>query len=320
MDELLYKIMLEIGAIPAHVTRADAGGYTKNLYDELTAVKVTTYDQRYVAFKARRLIPITNDTSPAAEKVKYYAWSEFGMSQIIAKYSDDLPLVTALRQSFEVPIVPFGQAYEYTVQDIIRAATAGESLSARDAIACRTVFEQTVETVAAVGNTKTGLTGLANHPNVTIYVPATGTWSGATGLEMALDMIGFLNAIIIACKEVFMPNTLVLDITNYRRFMTTPVSTTGDTMNTAARYFTTNAGQEVRIESWNKLATADAAGTGPRAVMYPFDRMVLEMEIPLEYTELPPQAKNLAFIVNTHGRIGGVNMYYPPAVGYMDGL
>jgi hypothetical protein len=197
---------------------------------------------------------------------------------------------------------------------------SGESLSSRDAIACRTIFEQTVEEVAAVGNSKTGLTGLANHPNVTIYVPATGTWSTATGIEMALDAIGFMNAIVIACKEVFMPNTLVLDITSHRLFMTTPVSTTGDSMNTAARYFQNHAGQAVTIESWNKLRTADAAGTGPRAVMYPMDRMVLEMEIPLEYTELPPQAKNLAFIVNTHGRIGGVNMYYPPAVGYMDGL
>jgi hypothetical protein len=316
----LYDIMIAIGALPAHVTRADAGGYTKNLYDQLTAVKTTTYDQRYVAFKARRLIPIANDTSPAAEKVKYYSWSEFGMSQIIAKYSDDLPLVTALRQTFEADIVPFGQAYEYTVQDVIRAAMSGESLSSRDAIACRTIFEQTVEEVAAVGNSKTGLTGLANHPNVTIYVPTTGTWSTATGIEMALDAIGFMNAIVIACKEVFMPNTLVLDITSHRLFMTTPVSTTGDSMNTAARYFLNHAGQAVTIESWNKLRTADAAGTGPRAVMYPMDRMVLEMEIPLEYTELPPQAKNLAFIVNTHGRIGGVNMYYPPAVGYMDGL
>ena len=53
---------------------------------------------------------------------------------------------------------------------------------------------------------------------------------------------------------------------------------------------------------------------------YKKDPEVLTLEIPQEYEEMPPQAKNLQFHVPVHARIGGVIVYYPIAMAYMDGL
>ena len=54
-------------------------------------------------------------------------------------------------------------------------------------------------------------------------------------------------------------------------------------------------------------------------VAYQRDPMVLQLEIPQEFEQFPPQARGLSFVVPCHARIGGVHMHYPLAVAYMDG-
>ena len=51
---------------------------------------------------------------------------------------------------------------------------------------------------------------------------------------------------------------------------------------------------------------ADAAGTGPRMLTYQRDPEILELIIPQDFEQFPPQARNLAFVVPCHARIGGV--------------
>jgi hypothetical protein len=321
MDEqLLFTILKELAIIGPEVRMDDGGFYTKNLAESLTAVKVQTYDQVYTDLKARTLIPVDNTVNTGADKVKYKVWDTFGMAQLITNYSDDLPLVSALCQEFETTIEGFGTSYQYSIQDIRRAAMSGEPLSARDALGCRRAWEQTVESVAISGETGTQLTGIANNVNVTLYSPTTGTWSTATALEIAQDIIDFISAIVVTTDETFIPDTLLLDLASYNRMMIKPTTTTGDTAMSAYQFFQSMSPWSVTISNWNRLRNVDAAGTGPRAIAYPRNPMVLELVIPQEYEEFPPERRSLAFVVPTHGRCGGVVMHYPLAVGYMDGI
>ena len=43
-------------------------------------------------------------------------------------------------------------------------------------------------------------------------------------------------------------------------------------------------------------------------------------EIPLPFEQLAPQERNLEYVVNAYGRIGGVLMYYPLACYIMEGI
>jgi hypothetical protein len=74
------------------------------------------------------------------------------------------------------------------------------------------------------------------------------------------------------------------------------------------------------IDQWHKLNEADAAGTGPRVVAYLRNPEVLELEIPQDFEQFAPERRNLEFIVNCHARCGGVLVYQPLAMAFMDGV
>lgn len=294
--------------------------FTAVLEKQLEHVKAKTYDIRYPAMKARSLIPVNNDVDPGAETITYRQWDEFGMAQIIHDAGDDLPLIDALVEEFQQKVHSLGAAYGWSIQELRRSAMAGASLDMRRARAARRSVEQQIENIAALGNVKVGLVGFAKNANVPLVSPVTGTWSTATGEQMIGDMMELASSVVTTSKEVFEPDTLVMDVTSFTRISTKRVSTTGDTNTTALEGFLRSNPWVTSVQSWNKLALANAANNGPRMVCYKRDPEVLTLEIPQEFEQFPPQAKNLKFLVPVHARIGGVIVYYPIAMAYMDGI
>jgi hypothetical protein len=311
--DYLTTILMAIGL------RMDAK-FNAVLEKQLEYVKTKTYDVLYPELKGRLYCPVSNEADPGAETITYRQWDEFGMAQIISNYADDLPLIDALVEEFVQKVKGLGAAYQYSLQDLRRSAMANSRLDQRRANGARKAIELQIDQIAALGNANAGLTGIANNANVSLISPATGTWSTATGEQMVADMMKFASDIVIANKETIIPDTVVLDVTNYNRFANKRISTTGDTHTTALQAFLKSSPYIKNVGSWYKLATADAAGTGPRAICYKRDPEVLTLEVPQEFEQLPPQNKNLAFQVPVHARTGGVIVYYPIGMGYMDGL
>jgi hypothetical protein len=294
--------------------------YTAILQKELEYVKARTYDAVYPAFKARMLIPVSNEADTGAETVTYRQWDAFGIANILSNYADDIELVDVLSEEFSQKVVGMALGYTYSIQELRRSAMAGAKLDQRKAAATRKGIEQRIENMGASGASEVGMTGIANNSNVNLVSPTTGTWASATGAQMVADMIKFESSIITTNLETFLPTTIVMDIASYRLFNGTRISTSGDTHTTAKEAFLKSAQSVTEVVSWNKLALADAAGTGPRAICYTKSPEVLTLEIPQEFEQFPPQQKNLSFFVPAHARCGGVIVYYPIAMGYMDGL
>ncbi len=317
----MTPLQFVLGAIGLrfHADAHEDAKFTAVLEQQLEFIKTRTYDIVYPEMKARQLIPVNNDVDPGAETITYRQWDEIGMAQIIANYADDLPLIDALVEEFQQKIKGLGAAYEWSIQDLRRSAMAGANLDQRRARAARRSIEQQIENIAALGNAKAGLTGFAKHPNVSLVVPITGTWETATGEEMIADLMFLSSSIVTSNKETFLPDTTVLDVSRYNLLATTRVSSTGDTNTTALEGFLRSNPWVTNVGTWNKLALADAANTGPRIVCYKRDAEVLTLEIPQEFEQFPPQAKNLSFLVPVHARIGDVIVYYPFAIAYMDG-
>lgn len=293
--------------------------FTAVLEKQLEFVKTQTYDIVYPEMKARQFIPVNNDVDPGAETITYRQWDDFGMAQIIANYGDDLPLIDALVEEFQQKVKGLGAAYQWSIQDLRRSAMAGAQLDQRRARAARRSVETQIENIAALGNTAAGLRGFAKHPNVPLVAPDTGTWSTATADEMIGDLNKLATSIVTTNKETFIPDTLAMDISRHNIISVKRISTTGDTHTTVLEAWLRSNPWVTNVGTWNKLALADAAGTGPRLVCYKRDPEVLTLEIPQEFEQFPPQAKNLAFLVPVHARIGGVIVYYPIAMAYMDG-
>jgi hypothetical protein len=301
--------------------------YTAALDLQLEHVRSQTYDIQYPELKARRLIPVDTSVDPGAETVAYYQWDEYGMAEIIANFAGDLTLVDTKAEKFTSPVHSIGKAYQYSIQDLRRAAMAGNQLDQRRARAARRAIELKIDEIASVGDEKGKLKGLLNHPNVTILTAATdGTstrWVGGRTTPKApelikKDMNDAVSAILVATKETQAPNTLLLPTTEFNHISDTSINNVTDI--TILKSFLNNGQWVKSVESWYKLDTADALGTGPRMVTYRKDPEVLELVIPQDFEQLPPQARNLSFVVDVHARIGGVVIYYPLALNYMDGI
>lgn len=315
----LDMLLATLGVFSETDLRTDSK-YTAVLEKQLEYVKATTYDVVYPEMKARQLIPVSNEVDPGAETITYRQWDGFGIAQIISNYADDIPLVDVMAEEFTQKIQGIALGYQYSIQDLRRSAMSGIGLDQRRARQTRRQMEQKIEDIAATGDSAGGLSGISNNSNVTLVSPLTGTWSTATGAQMVADLLHLEASMVVANKETFYPTTIVLDIESRSLLARTRISTTGDTHKTALQAFLESANYVTEVVSWNKLALADSAGTGPRAICYAKTPDVLTLEIPQEFEQMPPQQKNLAFFVPTHQRCAGVLIYYPIGMSYMDGL
>jgi hypothetical protein len=222
-----------------------------------------------------------------------------------------------MKEEFVQKIHPIGDAYQYSIQDLRRSAMTGTSLDSRRAATARRVIENKIDKWGATGMLTGGIAGALNHPNIPLVVPPTGTWSGATALQMLADLEFLVNSVIDNNEETFFPDTIILDGPSLRRIASTPML--DNSSRTVLQTFLQNNLYITRIEGWYECKLADAAGTGPRFMCYKRDPEVITFEIPQEFEQFPPQAVNLAFKVPCHARVAGIAVPYPLACGYMDG-
>lgn len=292
---------------------------TAHLAKQLEHVKARTYDVKYPAMKARRFIPVSNATPSGAETITYRQWDQYGMAKVVSNYADDLPRVDVVAKEFTSKVKSLGDAYGYSVQDLRRSAMAGSQLDTKRAQAARRAIESAIDEIAAFGLAGGGLTGFANNANVPVVSPANGSWTSASApLDILEDMNKLVQSIVTATKEVHIPDTLLLPSNRFS--IISQMFMSADNNKTVLRAFLDNNPYIRNVDQWHKLDEADAGGTGPRMVAYLRNPEILELEIPQEFEQFPPERRNLAFIIDCHARIGGVSMYYPLGVAYMDGI
>jgi len=290
---------------------------TALLGKQLEYVKSRTYDVKYPEMRARRFIPVSNEANAGAQSITYRQWDGYGMAKIVANAADDLPLVDVVAKEFTIPVHSLGSAFKYDIQELRAAAMAQAQLDLARAKMARRAIEAGVDQIAAYGKPQAQQMGFLNHPNVPVISPNTGTWASASVENILKDLNKLVNSIVTATGTVHSPDTLLLDTASFALLASTP--TGADLGKTILRVFLDTNPYIRNIDQWNKLDTASAAG-GRRIVAYVRDSEILELEIPLEFEQLPPQPRNLAFVVNCHSRIGGTVIRYPLAIAYMDGI
>lgn len=300
--------------------KADAGE-TAAFTRQLEYVKTKTYDIKYAALKARKFIPVDSSVPTGAESFVWRAWDWAGMADIISNYADDLPKVDAQAAEVVQIIKSLGASYGYTIQDLRASAFGGTQLDTKRASAARRSVENKIEQLAAKGNAAAGLPGFINNANVPLLVAGgaiVGSWKTSTPSQVLADLNAIANSIVETTKEVHTPDTLILPTSRYSYVATTPMSVNDN--RSILEVFLQNSPYIKYVDQWQFLDTGDAAGTGPRAICYERSNEVLELVIPQEFEQFPPQPQNLAFNIPCHARIGGVSIRYPLAIAYADGI
>lgn len=315
--EVLFSL---VSMLNQHTSERLDDRSTATLAQQLEYVKSQTYDVKYPMFKARSLIPVSTDVPEGARTFTYYQWDSYGMARVVANFADDIPMVDVVRKKFTADVKWLASAYQFTIQDLAAMAVSGEQVDTRKGTAARRSIEAGIDDVAAFGLEDANIRGFVNHPNVPIISPDNGDWSNpsTTNDEILADLNKLVSSIPVATRNIFAPDTLVLDTETFELLSSRLV---GQELTTSLLKVFLAASPHIRtIEVWDKLSMADVSGTGPRVIAYAKDPEVLQLEIPTDFKQLPQQARNLAFVVNCYAVIGGTCIRYPLGMAYMDGI
>lgn len=290
---------------------------------ELETVKSKSYDKKYPELKARQLIPVSYDADPADETIVYEQYDAVGMAKVIASYADDIPRADIKGKEFVSVIRGLASSYGYNIQEIRKAAKTGKPLATRKAEAAKKALMELEDKIAFQGDSNYGLVGFFNHPNIsstTIANDGSGsstTFATKTAAQILRDLNKIVNYIVENTKEVEKPNTLLLPTAQYNLINSMPI---GDNVDkTILKFFLENNSYIKEVVSVPKLKGAGDMASD-RMIAYVKDADHLTLEVPQDFEQLDVEQRNMEKIVPCHMRTGGVLIYYPLSVAYVDGI
>ena len=296
---------------------------------ELEYIKSKSYDIEFPEMKAFKHIPISTEAGEGAQAITYAQFEEVGLARVIESYADDLPRADIRGKEYTSQVKSIGCSYGYSVQEIRAAIYVGRSLTQRQANAARRANDQKVNRLAWFGDSTYNILGLINTPNIPAYlvpndgVGASTLWSTKTPDQILRDLNSITNSIVQLTKGVEMPNTVLLPVEQYTLIASTPRSSTSDT--TILEYFIQNNPFITTVDWVPELTAAGIdppSGGGGTNIFIAYDKNPdkLTMEIPMPFTQYPPQERGLEFIVPCESRYGGVITYYPLSLAFGEGI
>lgn len=294
---------------------------------ELTQLRAKMFTVQFPPSLARTFAPKATDIAPSADTYSYKVLKPVGMAKLIAYKAGDIPRVDVVATEVLGKVRPIGASYGWDINELREAARLGTALPEVKALAAKDFIERGIDNCLAFGSLPdeaglypdVGLNGLANNPLVSALTVLTGSWwLNPSPIDAALilaELASLVSTVGNYSNDVFKVNTILLPTTHYEYIRQAVFSAlTGESIMTI---FLRNNPQITTLAPWYKLNTAGASG-GPRAIAYQKDPQILEAVIPQEYEEMPPEMKGFEFIKNAHARCGGVKVYQPLAMRYLD--
>ena len=283
---------------------------------QLEHIRPQVFEVEYADIKYPTILPVTAEAGPGAQTFTYRIMDATGDFKLISDAADDLPRADVSQTEKSINIRSFGGSFGYTVQELRAAQMANLSLEQRRASAVRRAYEEKVESVAMFGEGSVSLAGFFN--NATVDVISANKWfstSNVTAQEMLEILNQGVSAIISGSNMKEQPDTILMPYEDYNTVSTTRNSDSSDV--TVLEYFLRTNPFIRNVEPINQLAAANSSLAKNRLVVYKRDPQKVQLHIPQPLELFPPQQRGLEFIVPAHARVGGVALYYPKSVKYV---
>ena len=289
---------------------------------ELEQIRVKTYDIKRIPLKAREVFPLDFEVNEGADIVTYRQYDMVGTAQVIARYANDLPRVDITGKEFTSKVKGIGASYGYSVQDIRAARMAGKPLEQRRADAARRSVAELENRIAFFGDDTNGIQGFLNNayiPRVAAPAGSGGyiTWATKTPAEVLADLNTLGNYASDLTGNVETADTLLIPVAQYNYIFATYIDTFHQ--KSIAKAFLDNSPYIKEIKPIFELKGAGYTGKD-MAVAYRNDPDALHMVIPLEFLQHPQQQRGLEWEIPCEERFGGVVVYYPLSVVFMEGI
>ncbi len=327
-NQLLQLLQMKAGLAGIHLDANE----TALLDRELKFVEAQTYMVDYPELRHMRYLPQDTTTPEGAESILYRVQDQIRNAELITDYANDLVNVDVTSSETRIDIAAYGNSFTTSHRDLQKAAFTGIRIDTARAMASREGIAQLLDDVAAVGDSKVGLRGFINNADVAIQTAATDgdskvTWAdkkagdvsnGSGAQSIITDLSEMKSSMVIGTKSLYAPNMYLLATELFELISTTPFSPGGGSDRSILEWFKLN-NPGIEIESWHRLDTANAAGTAGRVIAYFKDPRILVEKAVMPYRLLPPNQKGMGFVTNAWTLTGGVHIYRPQGVVYMDG-
>jgi hypothetical protein len=283
---------------------------------QLEYIRPQVFETVYADIKYPTILPVTSEAGNAAQTFTYRIMDSTGDFKLIADAADDLPRADISQTEKSIVIRSFGGSFGYTVQELRAAQMANIALEQRRAAAVRRAYEEKVEEVAMFGESAANLAGFFN--NSTVDVLQADKWftdSGTTSQEM-LELLNYgVTAIVNSTNMKEQPDTILISYEDFRIISTQRNSDSSDV--TVLEYFLRTNPFIRNIEPILQLDKDKSSLQTNRMVVYKRDPEKVQLHIPQPLELFPPQQRGLEFIVPAHARVGGVALYFPKSVIYV---
>lgn len=301
-------------------------GESAFLERELELIEARIYEYKLRELKFRRLFPVSNE-GQGAETIAYDIVRGAGVAKIIANGGEDLPRADTFVDRFYAVVRPVGIAFGYTTQELRNAAFANKPLEAQRGSAARRGMEEKLSDLAWNGDAEYNIVGLLDNPNIPqaqVAAPATGsdrTWAGGdkTPLEIIADITTALSEIVSTTNQVHKANTVVVPVNQFEYLIRTPYS---DKVPMSIMRYITDPLNKFGIDLFEQAPELESTGPGSEDQMFVYERTdeVMQFRIPMELRAMPPEQRNLEFLINMESECAGMVVRYPLACSFSYGI
>lgn len=311
---MAIKFDAEQAKITAHleqmgVEKADAAGIWT--VSQLTAALNRAYEKEYAENSVVNIFPVTNEIPGHAKYFEYPEFDGVGIAQIIADYSDDLPLVDAFMTEKQGKVFRFGNAFLISTDEIKAGAATGQSLSTRKQALAFEAHDNLLDKLVWSGSTPHGIVSVFDQPNINNVV-ASGSWTDAT---VAVNDITAMIDAVESSTQGYHHVTDILLPASARRVMQRLVDNT--TLSYGELFTRNNPGLTIRYMQF--LDNYDGAG-GKAALAFEKSPLNMSIEIPEVTNVLPAQPKDLHFRYPVTSKATGLIVYRPLTMAVIKGI
>lgn len=290
---------------------------------QMEHIYAQTYDTLFQDYKFRQFLAINHEVPNWAQFHTFRERTRIGKVQRVANGGpSDYPKVEIEGKETTAKLFKWGASFGYSIDEMRASAALGTGLEQARANAVREAMEDKFDSIACVGDTESGLVGLANVSGITNASTAvTANWSlAATAVGTILsDLASWQNAQRQAAGNLdsLTADTLLLTTAAYNRLATTYVASAFASDLTVLQFILKGNIWIKRIECWPTLDTADGF-SGPRCLLYKASPDVAEMVIPQEFEMDAPQLEGRSYQVLCEAKTGGVKSVRPIGISYSD--
>ena len=301
------------------------------LTPQLYRIETQVYLRKYPNADLTGLIPINTDGDMWDVGTVFYSMDEVGRAEFLSGKAYDMPYASTLADQKSRGFYLAGIGYEWSTQELQRAAKLGRALGSDKAGAARKAAQFFKRSVAMTGRTpgaassEKGWTGFVNDANVpaaNVAADGTGsatTWSTKTPDQISRDIWAAVNAVETQTGETHTATTVGLPTAKLRYIEQTRMSDTGATILAYIRG-NRDGGDNIDFKPIRELAGAGAAGTD-RLVAYDSSQEVVQFHLPGDHEFLPAfQKSSMTYEVGGIMNVGGTEIRLPKALTYRDGI